>query len=560
MPALLRLSAGALLLLAWVLVSPGAATAAPHIDLTASRCVAFTTTADPPPASTCQELRSDYSNGWMWIAADVPPRFGQDTAVSVQLSRFDGLAVLFHYADGSFTRQDVHNGDYGNHWRLGGTIAFTAPQRSVPVTAVTLGIDRPSWARQLSARLGTNDHDVAYDGSQLVIAASLALLLLSIAATSFLSSVSGQWSLMWNAVWNAMVIGWALAWTQGLLILAPGLAGDASARLATFFSMMAVAGACLQVADIARQQISPMLRQAIIIDSVCVAVIGIIAAITPGHWLPLVSNVVDIAVLLSALLFVIIAVIGVRGGNQELRDFILGFSIPVMAVVWTIFIDGGITPGDRSGRYLVLVCCAMQTVWLAIAGAFRLSLAQRERDMARMREARMTEIAERDALTGLLNRRGFVDSFNRAVVESGRAKLILLDLDRFKRINDSHGHDSGDHVLQAVAAQLQLTAGKQPVGRLGGEEFGVIVPNHAEAAVFAEQLRAAIAALRVRLDNDGTVVQVTISAGIGIALAPDDFAIAYHAADQTLLATKGHSRIRTGRPRKATDAPASPAP
>lgn len=116
--------------------------------------------------------------------------------------------------------------------------------------------------------------------------------------------------------------------------------------------------------------------------------------------------------------------------------------------------------------------------------------------------AQLTEMAERDALTRIFNRRKFLEIAD-ARIAAARARgapaaLILLDLDHFKAINDRHGHQAGDEVLRAVAGRLRRAVGPDDaVGRLGGEEFAAFLPGTGRdpAAALAETLRAAIADL-----------------------------------------------------------------
>lgn len=112
----------------------------------------------------------------------------------------------------------------------------------------------------------------------------------------------------------------------------------------------------------------------------------------------------------------------------------------------------------------------------------------------------LIRLAETDPLTGLLNRRAFFSRAQEAarrIGSHGRMSAILADVDHFKRINDTQGHDVGDVVLQAVA---RLLGAEGIVGRLGGEEFAILLPHQAlaEAEGSARRLRGLVAELRVK--------------------------------------------------------------
>jgi len=128
----------------------------------------------------------------------------------------------------------------------------------------------------------------------------------------------------------------------------------------------------------------------------------------------------------------------------------------------------------------------------------------------------LKELANRDSLTGLLNRRAFHEHAGQLLRTARRRKegaaLLMIDLDHFKQINDRFGHAEGDHVLQAVASALKATARENDiVARHGGEEFVVAILgiNESESLVAAERLREAIASIENTKSN--------ITASIGVA-------------------------------------------
>lgn len=140
-------------------------------------------------------------------------------------------------------------------------------------------------------------------------------------------------------------------------------------------------------------------------------------------------------------------------------------------------------------------------------------------------------LATRDPLTGAFNRRYFNDHFSRLLehsYETGQPiSLIIADIDRFKAINDSHGHPVGDGVLQEFMRRLGLvTRASDMIARLGGEEFAIVTPTAGLpiAARVAERLRKAIASQQFPLEN-GDKINVTCSFGVAVAEdgeAPDD--------------------------------------
>jgi diguanylate cyclase (GGDEF)-like protein len=158
--------------------------------------------------------------------------------------------------------------------------------------------------------------------------------------------------------------------------------------------------------------------------------------------------------------------------------------------------------------------------------------------------------ARTDALTGLANRRGFDERFGQVVQETdrygGAAALVLLDIDHFKKVNDTYGHEAGDVVLVAVAQAI--ADGRRTVdlsARLGGEELAVLLPqtDAGGGREVAERLRKRIEALRV--PTGAGEVKVTASFGVAEYLSrAGDSAAVYDRADQALYAAKRGGRNR----------------
>ncbi|MCL7743413.1 GGDEF domain-containing protein [Guyparkeria hydrothermalis] len=174
---------------------------------------------------------------------------------------------------------------------------------------------------------------------------------------------------------------------------------------------------------------------------------------------------------------------------------------------------------------------------------------------------RIAELANRDSLTGMANRRHFVEYFNRmreTLQAEGRPyALVLLDIDHFKHINDTHGHIAGDQVIAVVAKRLKANiraddlvgrlGGDDLVGRLGGDEFAILLLdcNQSQAGQRAESLRQAIAATPIAAG--GREIAVTISLG-AVAADPEteDINMVLAEADRLLYAAKESGRNAVG--------------
>ncbi|MGC1270699.1 MAG: EAL domain-containing protein [Croceibacterium sp.] len=161
-----------------------------------------------------------------------------------------------------------------------------------------------------------------------------------------------------------------------------------------------------------------------------------------------------------------------------------------------------------------------------------------------------TRLARYDSLTGLANRLEMSQALEKILAsprEASRAcAVLLLDLDRFKQVNDTMGHPAGDALLKQVAQRLERAVGKMgQVGRLGGDEFKAVLPGRIERRVLADLATEIIHSLSQPYSIDGQ--RVIIGASVGIAVAPDDGTTSEELirnADLALYAAKDGGRGR----------------
>lgn len=175
--------------------------------------------------------------------------------------------------------------------------------------------------------------------------------------------------------------------------------------------------------------------------------------------------------------------------------------------------------------------------------------------------ARLTQLAEHDALTGLYNRRRFYEELERNLADAARRQtemgVLVMDLDGFKPINDEFGHHAGDEVLIAIAREVgSVVRRNEMFFRLGGDEFAVLAPDATEFEMVGLARRIASRVAEVRFTFDGRVARTTAS--LGIALFPrhgtrgaELVARADSAMYQAKTAGKNHWRIYRSNPSDA---------
>lgn len=166
-----------------------------------------------------------------------------------------------------------------------------------------------------------------------------------------------------------------------------------------------------------------------------------------------------------------------------------------------------------------------------------------------VRSQSLEHAAVTDSLTGMYNRRYFDDALTEYLNAFRRIEkpigMAILDLDHFKKVNDTHGHDVGDEVLRQVAGCLQIyTRYHDVVARLGGEEFAILSPNITEQQlhVLADRIRLAVSQLNVKTGN--VTLRVTVSIGVAIWDGLESGEELYRRADKQLYEAKRQGRNR----------------
>ena len=184
-----------------------------------------------------------------------------------------------------------------------------------------------------------------------------------------------------------------------------------------------------------------------------------------------------------------------------------------------------------------LIAMAIEALTSSLAIAYRIRLLSVERDEAREQEIAARLLADTDPLTGLLNRRAFLA---RAIGRAGEQTLLVIDIDHFKRVNETIGHDGGDEVLRVVARALRAAVPPEAlVARIGGEEFAIV--NTINTGPPPARVLDALRAERMPYD-----VAVTASIGVctGSLARETDWKLLYRRADQALFAAKAAGRDR----------------
>lgn len=328
-------------------------------------------------------------------------------------------------------------------------------------------------------------------------------------------------------------------------------------------------------------------RLMVVSASVCVIVAVLnLGVISYGTAFRLFSGIL----LAHVVLLLWITVVCMRRGDPLARFYLLAWMPMILASVAYVLRSLTLLPAHFLTIYGFQIGSALEMILLSFALAYRITQSRHEKELAqdallqtlkeservledrvaqrtselnqanqaleeevaerRRAEERLTRLAHHDALTGLPNRALLKERFAQAAAQARRQSrmvgVLLLDLDGFKLVNDTFGHDVGDEVLMGVARLLQRTVRESDtVARLGGDEFVVVMNDMAEEVAAGEVAEKILVAMRDPLViSQGRALQA--GASIGIAIHPNDGAdldTLLRRADSAMYQAKGAGRL-----------------
>lgn len=502
--------------------------------------------------SVCGARQSELGSGDFAIQMRFAPQVSnpEDPLIFSHSSVWqDWQRVIFHYVDGTTAAVEFSSRDASSFMVLGATFQIPVPPRAAPLDAIhiqTLGsanwrgvVLGPQLMKQSEARNINNWLIALYAGFG---GLSLALLAYNLALWSALRHRFQ----LYYCVMVAGLAGYTFTASGAALLAMPWM--DNNDRLRLNYVVLIIAGAAAMrfiIEYFGRETFSNWLRRSVdIFAGLLIANALAFALLAPWGGLLFDTFYFWAGGVLLCLVFPILFEAW-RARAPHFWFFVLAWSAPVAASFARAAHGIGLLEYSfwmDNGNLVALSIESLLSTALIVARLRDLSV---ERDEARAGERTALRLANSDGLTGLLNRRAFLEL---AIGRTEPHRLLLIDIDRFKQINDRIGHDAGDEVLREVARVLQALRPHNSLAvRLGGEEFALLVPLSRQHECTVLQV---LEAVRQRSMPFGVKVTVSLGYADGQVDTDEGWRRLYRLADSALYRAKSDGRDRACR---ATD-------
>lgn len=478
--------------------------------------------------------------GDYWVLSRPLPAIRQPVRVRSASVWQEAVTLHILYADGAIRTQRFTRATAWRHLKLGAMFELPVPQRAAPPVRLLWHVGGAMNLRGvvLAPALVEADQSARYE---LLVAAlyggfaglCLALLLYNLALYGALR----QRFLLVYCVLVLCLAAYAFS-SSGLLGQVAAMDNNLRQRCNWLLLALSAASAIAFARTFFEREVFDgwLRRASTAATAFLLGSVALFVALMP-RWPVLLDRVVTLAYILAVSLVAPVLWRAWRAQSRYTAMFALAWGAPVALagtrilnslnlIAWNFWVDNS-----------TLLAMALEAGLSSLAIAYRIRLISEERDAAREQEMRARLLADSDPLTGLLNRRAFL---REALATPGERLLVLVDIDHFKAVNDTLGHDGGDEVLRRIARALRRVApAGASVARLGGEEFAILA-NGADGAL-PERVLAEIRGERMPFD-------LAVTASVGSEQAPlaseSDWARLYRRADQALYAAKRAGRDR----------------
>jgi diguanylate cyclase (GGDEF)-like protein len=457
--------------------------------------------------------RSRQAVGWLRFEADSWRGQKLPQLFFTRTSRHERITLAALDSDGTM-RTEVHSEADGKTFAAGPVFSLPLPEITDQTSAVLVRIERPHSVPLLTeARLSHHRENTDWSlGQMMVLPLVIGMLILPLLFDITFFVVLRERFVLVHALMVTGMMTYVL-FAGGLISLLVTLPVAVMAVMAPLSWAIACGAALLfLVMFLERGALSARMERIALWTALWTMVVPGFFALQLHLTQPFDDTAYFLTITPAAFVVTAALVHAMQRGSRSARIVAAAWAPLVLASFERMARGFGLYSAPSSLDQLIFLASGIEVVVISLAIADRFLAIRRERDEA-ISEARMLEqLSTRDSLTGLMNRRAIEARFEELLAQ-GFDTFALLDLDRFKAINDVHGHQVGDAALVACAAALRSGGDRDAVAvRLGGEEFVVLLRGE-QTVARAEALRQAIPR-RIATDVPGLGLPVTASMGL----------------------------------------------
>jgi diguanylate cyclase (GGDEF)-like protein len=546
------------LLVLWLVAAIGMAATAPALAeafAPGSTCHASAAADEDYARLAGQPARWDCTGGnWSVDAPAALLRFDlrgaayTPTVFTTRLTRFKAMRLTVIGADGRVASRDVTQAEMTpatTDWDM----ATGLPRIAGPIATVVVRIEAARHSGMLSAaKLAAHaGEDKASFNHELLIAALCGMLCLPLLFNFAFFRVLRERFLLWHALATAFMLVHTFV-TSGLINRFATLSIDQLSFVSAVSVGGGLIGASLFAADLIEPgKLDPIHRRLLRASALWLPPMTLFYLYADGPARALSAPLYLASFLPLMGLFIWVMVVAKRRGSRAVNYQIAAW-LPVMLTALVRIVSAlGLTDAPIEMLIAQHYALGMEVIITSLGVFDRLLAIRRQRDLAMADLLIFEDRSERDPLTGLLNRRAVERRFD-ALQDDGFRTMAVIDLDKFKSVNDTYGHVTGDTVLRAVAEALEPDPDTLAI-RMGGEEFMLLLRGK-DTANRAERRRQAIA---VRVSTQVPGLDRVVTASMGMVEQPQggelraDFATLYGHCDRLLYEAKHAGRNRTMR-------------
>lgn len=501
-----------------------------------------------PQLFDCKRDQNSFGPGDFWVRIDVPA----DTNASFTVLRWssvwqDSASIYALYNDGTRQLVELPSSPSGKAISIGAYYTVRLNGDGAP-TAILFNIRGAANTRSilLNPQLSSEQAIARIDAGRSAIYAGFAGLCLALFAYNLmLRQVMRERYLLAYCTTVAAGLFYALTSSGTLALLMPEIDNNLRLRL-NYLGLTAMALSAMWFArSFFGSVMIPRAFDRLLISTGTMLGLFTLIFVLLAPWQIFVLDRLYVA---SFTLFFIVGSsmfvrAWMRGGQVE-RLFSVAWAFPVVLNMPRLLHHGfGIIPQSFWLDNATLVAMGAEALLSSLIIGYRIRLVRQDRDLARADEAEALRLAQTDELTGLLNRRALMRAACPSPEQAGQYRLILIDIDHFKAINDSVGHSAGDAVLRKVAEVIRAALRPDVIAaRIGGEEFALLFPTGNVDRRYYSSLLARIRALP---PVGGQRITVSMGAANGwLGGTEGEWLALFRAADAALYEAKNSGRNR----------------